>query len=127
MGTVMEKNKKEVSKKVVAKLRYIRVSPFKLRKVADVVRTMPIDRALQYLKLMNQKSSNILLQLFNSCIANASHNFSISSDSLLMYRLTVNEAGRIKRNKIRARGRVFSITKPMSHVDLVLVEKGKEV
>lgn len=105
---------------IKASTKYIRVSPYKLRKVANIVRYLPPTLAVQQLRLMPQKSASILLKLFSSCLANASHNFSVDSVNLKTTSLIVNEGPRIKRHRARARGRIFSITKPMSHVELVM-------
>ncbi|MGA0241452.1 MAG: 50S ribosomal protein L22 [Candidatus Marinamargulisbacteria bacterium] len=122
-----KKSKKIVSEKklVDAKVKYVRVSPYKLRKVADLVRTLPPQVAVNQLRLMPQKSATVLFKLFSSCLANASHNFSLDPAQLVVDRLIVNEGPRLKRHKARARGRIFGITKPYAHVELTLVNQGE--
>ncbi len=112
------------TKLVNAKLKYVRVSPYKLRKVADLVRDLSVDVALNRLRLMPQRSAGILFKLFSSCVANANHNFSIDTSQLVINRLIVNEGPRLKRHKARARGRIFGIVKPYSHVELTLANQG---
>ncbi|MEK9726549.1 MAG: 50S ribosomal protein L22 [Candidatus Margulisiibacteriota bacterium] len=121
-----KKSKTEViqKKEVNATLKYARISPYKLRKVADHVRNLTANDAINQLRIMPQKSAGILFKLFNSCVANASHNFSIDAADLRVQRLIVNEGPRLKRHKARARGRIFGITKPYSHVELTLVNQG---
>ena len=70
-------NKSSDIKLINAKVKYVRVSPYKLRKVADIVRQLPANDALNQLRIMHQKSATILFKLFTSCIANASHNHQI--------------------------------------------------
>ena len=111
-------------KHINAKAKYVRVSPYKLRKVADVVRGLPATVALNQLRIMHQKSATVLFKLFTSCVANASHNYQIDAANLKVERLIVNEGPRLKRHKARARGRIFGITKPYSHVELTLINQG---
>ena len=112
-------------KKVTANLKYARVSPYKLRKVADLVRHLPAEVAVKQLRLMPQKSASILYKLFVSCVANATHNFQLNPETLKVDRLVVNEGPRMRRHQPRARGRIFGIIKPFSHVELTLVNQGE--
>ena len=73
---------------------------------------------------MPQKSATILYKLFKSCVANAVHNNQLDEATLRVDRLVVNEGPRLKRHQARARGRIFGITKPYSHVELSLNNQG---
>ena len=119
--------KKDSNEKLIkASVKYVRVSPYKLRKVAHIVRNLPPSVALQQLKLMPQKSAGILYKLFHSCVSNAVNNFSLDESTLKTSKLIVNEGPKIKRSKPRARGRIFGILKPYSHVELTMVSQGEE-
>jgi large subunit ribosomal protein L22 len=120
------KNRSKTNKQVKASVKYVRVSPYKLRKVADVVRNLPPSVALQKLKLMPQKSANILYKLFHSCVSNAVNNFSFDESNLTIFELIVNEGPKLKRSQPRARGRINGILKPYSHVELTMVVQGEE-
>jgi large subunit ribosomal protein L22 len=119
------KQKSNISKEVNASVKYVRVSPYKLRKVADIVRNLPPEIALQQLKLMPQKSATILYKLFYSCVSNAVNNFSLDKATLKTSKLIVNEGPKLKRSQPRARGRIFGILKPYSHVELTVVSQGE--
>ena len=123
----MAKKNKTVNEKEIVKanLKYVRVSPYKLRKVADEVRNLTALQAVDRLRLMPQKSAGILYKLFKSCIANAVHNNQLEESILSVDRLVVNEGPRLKRHQPRARGRIFGITKPYSHVELSLINQGE--
>ena len=112
------------SKEVIASVKYVRVSPYKLRKVADAIRNMTPQDALYYLKNMSQKSSGILYKLIHSCIANAENNYKYEKSTLIISRLVVNEGPKLKRAQPRARGRMFKILKPYSHVEVAMVNQG---
>tara|TARA_Y100001935_G_C17297312_1_gene506908 strand:+ start:729 stop:1103 length:375 start_codon:yes stop_codon:yes gene_type:complete len=121
-----KKDKIVINKEVNASVKYVRVSPYKLRKVADIVRNLPPSVALQQLKLMPQKSAGILYKLFHSCVSNAVNNFSLDESTLKTSKLIVNEGPKLKRSQPRARGRIFGILKPYSHVELTMVSQGEE-
>ena len=121
-----KKDKIVINKEVNASVKYVRVSPYKLRKVADIVRNLPPSVALQQLKLMPQKSADILYKLFHSCVSNAVNNFSLDESTLKTSKLIVNEGPKLKRSQPRARGRIFGILKPYSHVELTMVSQGEE-
>lgn len=112
------------SKEVKASVKYVRVSPFKLRKVADEVRNLSAAQAAQKLRVMHQKSATIMYKLIKSCMANATNNFSLNENELNISKLIVNEGPKLKRSRARARGRIFGIMKPYSHVEVTMVSQG---
>ena len=120
----MSSNLNYKNEQVKASLKHARISPLKLRKVADKVRNVRPTLALQLLRLMPQKGAKILYDLFHSCISNASNNFSFKPEHLVVSKLLVNEGPKIKRHRPRARGRAFAIVKMSSHVELVLERQG---
>ncbi|MCK5084632.1 MAG: 50S ribosomal protein L22 [Candidatus Pacebacteria bacterium] len=107
---------------VQAHLRNLRISPRKVRLVADVIRSMNVHNAKIQLEFINKKSSQPVLKLLNSAIANAKHNFNLSEDNLYVSRIFVNEGTTLKRWIPRAMGRASSINKRTSHVTIVLDE-----
>ncbi len=122
--------KKEVTKTTVkevnASVKYVRISPYKMRKVADQVRNLPAVQAEQQLRLMHQKSATVIYKLIKSCMANAVNNFSLTESDLVISKLIVNEGPKLKRSRARARGRIFGILKPYSHVEIAMVSQGVE-
>ncbi len=120
-----KKNLEIEIKEVKASAKYLRVSPFKLRKVADHIRNGAAVDALKQLKIMNQKSAGIMYKLVQSCVANAVHNFNLNEETLVIKKLIVNEGSKIKRSRSRAKGRVFPIIKPTSHIEIILSNQGE--
>ena len=124
MAKKKEKIVNNSPKEVKASVKYVRVSPYKMRKVADQVRNLSAIEASQRLKLMPQKSAGIMYKLIKSCIANAVNNFSLTENTLNISKLIVNEGPKLKRSRARARGRIFGILKPYSHVEVTMVNQG---
>ena len=65
-----------------AKMRNVRISPQKARLVADLVRGLPVDRALGVLTFSNKKAAGIIKKVLDSAIANAEHNDGADIDEL---------------------------------------------
>jgi large subunit ribosomal protein L22 len=101
--------------KVSAEAKYIRISPFKVRRVAKLVRGLGIDDALNLLKRLPHKGARLLFSVMHSAKANAENNSNIM-DSLVVSEILINEGPRIKRFQPRARGRMCQIIKRTSHI-----------
>lgn len=109
---------------ITAKLRYLRMSPRKTRLVADLVRNKDADQAASILQFANKRSSEPILKLLNSALANAKNNFS-KTDGLYIKRIFVDQGPTYKRSRPRARGMASPINKRTSHITLVLDERSK--
>ena len=105
---------------VKAKLSYLRISPRKVRLVADLVRGKKAVRAVEFLSLLPKEAAKPVKKLIESAIANAKNNHELAADSLRLTKITVDEGPTLKRWKPRARGRATTIRKRTSHVKLVL-------
>ena len=105
-----------------ATLRYARLSPQKMRLVADQIRGLPVDRALSLLAFSNKKAAMILKKVLESAIANAEHNDGADIDELKVAAVNVDEGPTQKRLRPRARGRADRIFKRMSHVTVTVAE-----
>ena len=103
---------------VAAKLRYSRISPQKMRLMADAIRGKSIDEAVKILIFSPQKSSGILKKLLDSAIANAENNLGADIDELRVVSIEVNEAPRFKRFRARAKGRGERRIKRNSHITI---------
>ena len=103
---------------VAAKLRYSRISPQKMRLMADSIRGKSIDEAVKILIFSPQKSSGILKKLLDSAVANAENNFGADIDELRVVSIEVNEAPRFKRFRARAKGRGERRIKRNSHITI---------
>jgi large subunit ribosomal protein L22 len=105
-----------------AKLRNVRISPQKARLVADLVRGLPVDRALGVLTFSNKKAAGIIKKVLDSAIANAEHNDGADIDELKIASITVDPAASLKRVSVRARGRTNRIVKRTSHITIQVAE-----
>ena len=103
---------------VAAKLRYSRISPQKMRLMADAIRGKSIDEAVKILIFSPQKSSGILKKLLDSAVANAENNLGADIDELRVVSIEVNEAPRLKRFRARAKGRGERRIKRNSHITI---------
>ena len=107
-----------------ATLRYARLSPQKAALVADQIRGLPVERALNLLAYSPKKAAHIIRKVLESAIANAENNDGADVDELKVSAIWVNQAPVFKRVKPRARGRADRITKRNSHIT-VQVGDGK--
>ncbi|MBK1691383.1 50S ribosomal protein L22 [Ectothiorhodospira mobilis] len=104
----------------VAKLRFARVSPQKCRLVADQVRGLPVERALQVLTFSPKKSAHMVRKVLESAIANAEHNDGADVDELRVSRICVDQGPVLKRIEARAKGRANRINKRTSHITVAV-------
>jgi len=102
--------------KVKAQARWVRISPRKLARVAELVRGKLALRALDTLKFMPQKGARILEKVVKSAVANARNNYKLDENKLIVSEAFVNKGVIMRRWQPRARGRAFPILKRTSHV-----------
>lgn len=105
-----------------AKLSYARISPQKCRLVADQVRGLHVQKALDILTYSNKKAAVMIKKLLESAIANADHNDSADIDALHVQKIFVDQGPVLKRMRARAKGRGNRIVKRTSHITIVVAE-----
>tara|TARA_B100000614_G_scaffold228989_1_gene221100 strand:- start:625 stop:975 length:351 start_codon:yes stop_codon:yes gene_type:complete len=113
--------------KAVAK--FVRISPFKARRVADIVRSRPYPEAVAILNNLPNKGARLVRKVIQSAAANAlSNNRNLDEGMLYVSELYVNEGPRMKRLWVRGRGRADMLLKRMSHITAVVdrIEKSGE-
>jgi large subunit ribosomal protein L22 len=98
------------------------ISAQKVRLVADQIRGLPAEDAVNLLRFSNKKAAGMLRKVLESAIANAEHNLGLDIDELKVGLVDIGEARNDYRTKARARGRANRITKRNSHI-LVAVEE----
>jgi len=86
---------------VKAKLRYLRMSPKKVRLIANLIK---------------------VLKLLNSAVANAEHSYNLKKENLFIKEIKVDMAGALKRWQPKAHGRATLLLKKISHISLILEE-----
>ena len=105
---------------VNAKARFVRMSPRKVRLVIDVVRGMPIDKALVQLSFMKKEAAEPVYKLIASAVANAEHNFQLDRSSLYVKAISADGGPVLHRFRPRAFGRAAAIRKRTSHIQVTL-------
>ncbi|VAW86128.1 LSU ribosomal protein L22p (L17e) [hydrothermal vent metagenome] len=108
---------------VIAKHRNARISAQKTRLVADQIRGLSVDSALQILMFSNKKAATIVKKVVESAIANAEHNDGADIDELKIVKIFVDEATTYKRIRPRAKGRANRILKRNCHITVAVAEK----
>jgi large subunit ribosomal protein L22 len=106
--------------KASAKLRYARSSAQKARLVADQIRGMPVDQAMNELSFSARKAAHIVRKILESAMANAEHNEGADIDELKVFEVYVDEGPTYKRLRARARGRANRILKRTSHITITV-------
>ena len=101
-------------------LKYQRISAQKCRLVANAVRGLKVDRALEFLNFNNKKASRLILKVLESAVANAENNNSQDIDDLMVKNILIDEGPTGKRHMPRARGRVNEILKRSSHITVIV-------
>lgn len=100
--------------------RYIRISPYKVREVAELIKGKHVDEVRRILAFTPKAASQTVSKVLESAIANAEHNFSVSQEDLYVRLVSVDEGVTIKRFRPRAQGRAYRIRKRTSHINLEL-------
>jgi large subunit ribosomal protein L22 len=103
-----------------ATVRYLHVSPYKVRQVLQLVRGLAVDDAERMLQLCEKDAADDVLKLLDSAISNAEHNHSLPAEELFVARAWCDEGPTRKWGQPRARGRYFRIRKRTSHVTIIL-------
>ena len=106
------------SAKAVA--RYVRVSPYKVREVLDLVRGHHVERAQEILRFCERDAATLVAKVIGSAVANAEHNEQVASDELFVSACFADEGPTLKRWRPRARGRATRIRKRTCHVTVIV-------
>ena len=97
-------------------LRTARISPQKARLVADQVRGLPAERAVNLLKFSDKKAAALIKKVVESAIANAENNQGADVDELKVKTIHVEKAASLRRFDARAKGRGVRIEKQTCHI-----------
>jgi large subunit ribosomal protein L22 len=106
--------------------RYVRMSPFKVRRAADLVRGKPLMEARRLLAFSTLRGARLLSKVMESASANATNNFGLPEDRLYVHEAFVDEGPTLKRWKPAAHGRANRIRKRTSHVTVAVRAKEGE-
>ena len=108
---------------VQAKHQNARISAQKARLVADQIRGLPVENALQLLTFSPKKAAQLMKKVLESAIANAEHNEGADIDELKVSKVFVDEGPTYKRWQARAKGAVNHIFKRTSHITVMVSDK----
>ncbi len=103
-----------------AVLRYVGVSPYKLRQVIDAIRGKPVEEAADLLRFVERDAAIIVDKLLHSAVANAATNDHLDPEELFVSACYVDEGPTAKRWRPRARGRATRIRKRSSHITIIV-------
>ena len=109
----------------IAKVKHIRVTPQKARRVVNLIRGKQATEAMAILKLAPQAASEPIFKLVQAAVANArvkadASNTSFDEEDLIVSAAFVDEGTTLKRFMPRAQGRAFKILKRTSHITVVV-------
>ena len=100
--------------------KFARISPRKVRPLADLVRGKYADEALDILKFQSQRGARMLEKVIRSALGNAEHQQAAGVDDLVVVDARVDEGPMFKRIRPRAQGRAFRINKRTSHIKVTV-------
>jgi large subunit ribosomal protein L22 len=113
---------------IKASINDLRMSPRKVRLVIDLVRKMPVDKALAQLKFTNKKATDPVIKMIESAIANGVNTYGVDRNNLFIKEIRSDEGTTLKRWMPKAHGRATVIRKRGAHVQVLLgelVDSGK--
>jgi large subunit ribosomal protein L22 len=111
---------------VAARLKYTRLSAQKCRLICDLIRGLPVDKALDILRFSTKKAAAVVKKVLESAIANAEHNQGADIDELRVSQIYADQAATYKRMSARAKGRGVRILKPTCHITVMVSNEEKK-
>ena len=105
---------------VIAKSKYIRMSPRKVRLIANVVRGLKAEEAEKILIGLNKRATQPILLTLKQGVANAVKNFDLIKETLVIKSLEVGKGPTYKRIRAASRGYRHLILKRTSHIKMIL-------
>jgi large subunit ribosomal protein L22 len=103
--------------------RMIRVSPRKLNLVAQSIRGLTAEKALNELSFSNKRIAGTVKKVLQSAIANAENNHDLDVDDLVVTEASVGKGMVMKRFQARARGHAGRVEKFFAHITIIVEEK----
>ena len=103
-----------------ATAKFVRISPFKVRVVLDIIRGKSVVEALAILENTPKAASEVLIKVLNSAIANGENNQNLAKSDMYVAEAYANEGPTLKRIQPVSKGRAYRINKRTSHITIVL-------
>ena len=111
---------KEQVKKPHAVAKYVRISPYKVRVVLDLIRNKSVNEAVAILENVNKAAADPIRKVVLSAAANAEHNFNMNPADLKVAACYADQGPTLKRVRPVSKGRAYRILKRTSHITVVL-------
>lgn len=111
---------------IISTQKFARVTPKKMRVVADVARKLAPLESLDKLPFLRRKGADVLLKVVKSAITNAKQK-GLSDDALIFKEIQIGEGPRLKRGRAASRGRWHPYKRRMSHVRVVLTTRKSDL
>lgn len=108
---------------VRAVARYVRISPYKARQVARLIKGKDVEEARFIVSFTPKHAARVIGKVLESAVANAENNNGLRAENLVVANCYVDEGPTLKRWRPRALGRATRIRKRTSHITVVLTEK----
>src|SRR5512142_3278761 len=108
---------------VTAIEKHVRMSPRKVRLVADLVRGKTVDEAIGILKMTPKEAAKAVEKAISSAAANATQNYGLAREDLFVASIHADEGPTLKRMKAGARGRYKPILKRSAHITVGVAER----
>lgn len=112
-----------MSSEAKAFVKLIKGSPFKVNQVAELIRGMPVEKAITQLDFQNKKVAPIIKEAIKSAISNAENNHDLDVDELYVSEAYAGKAMTLKRFRARARGRGAKVLKRFSNLTVIVKER----
>jgi len=103
-----------------ASAKFVRMSPYKVRFVLDLIRGKHVDEARRVLQFTPKAPAPELVKILNAAVANAEHTLRVQPETLFVARCWADEGPTLKRWRPRALGRAYRIRKRTSHITIVV-------
>ncbi len=107
---------------ITARAKFMRISPLKLRLVAQLLPGKKVGEALSLLQFMPQRGAGLVRKVMVAAVANAEQRSQVDVDTLVVKGVQIDGGPSLKRFQARAMGRVNRILKRSSHITVVLKE-----
>lgn len=104
-------------------VKYVRISPRKVRQVVDLIRGKKLNEALAILRYTPKRASEVVTKVVKSAAANAENNLQMEKDELFVTSCFVDQGPTLKRFQPRAQGRADIMRKRTSHITIMVGDK----
>ena len=108
---------------VFAHVKFVRMSPRKVKLVADMIRGKDVKTAAANLSQTSKAACEPMLKLLNSAVANAEHNNQLNAENLYVSTVIANPGPILKRGRIASRRGFVRINKRTTHITIGVSEK----